>query len=230
MMRSNRLAVIGVVALAVAFLTVFAGLRAASADDLNKFNHQQQQDMSLVGTDDLQARSTYQPTLHKYGPGRYLLFTGHHALDVNPVTGQQLPSFNHLTGKYEPNGTSIVDVSDPKRPKLLVHIPVGASSNTAPLTNLGGAQMVRVCDGNTLPIHDNKVYMLRSYANAAHEIWDVTNPSQPVGVRTVAGGNPVIGAGIGAPGALAGTHKSWWECDSGIAYIVGRRGNDTADG
>jgi hypothetical protein len=46
----------------------------------------------------------------------------------------------------------------------------------------------------------------------------------------VAGGNPVIGNQTGTPGALAGTHKSWWECDTGIAYIVGRRGNDTADG
>jgi hypothetical protein len=51
-----------------------------------------------------------------------------------------------------------------------------------------------------------------------------------MGVRTVAGGNPVIGAQTGTPGALAGTHKSWWECDTGIAYIVGRRGNDTAVG
>jgi hypothetical protein len=72
--------------------------------------------------------------------------------------------------------------------------------------------------------------MLRSYASAAHEIWDVTDPSHPAGVRTVAGGNPVIGAQSGATGALAGTHKSWWECDTGIAYIVGRRGNDTANG
>jgi hypothetical protein len=39
----------------------------------------------------------------------------------------------------------------------------------------------------------------------------------------------VIGAQTGAKGALAGTHKSWWECDTGIAYIVGRRGNDTTD-
>ncbi len=87
--------------------------------------------------------------------------------------------------------------------------------------------MVRVCDGNTLPAHDGKVYMLRSYANSAHEIWDVTDPGSPVGVRTVAGGNPVIGAQTGQPGALAGTHKSWWECDTGIAYLVGRRGTDS---
>src|SRR3989475_105582 len=87
---------------------------------------------------------------------------------------------------------------------------------------------VRVCDG--IGANVGKVFMLRSYANSAHEIWNVTNPASPVGVRTVAGGNPVIGAETGAPGALAGTHKSWWECDTGIAYIVGRRGNDTANG
>src|SRR5207247_6744796 len=89
--------------------------------------------------------------------------------------------------------------------------------------------MVRVCDGDTLPIHDNKVYMLRTYANSAHEIWDVTNPSSPLEVRTVPGGNPAIGSQTGTPGAMAGTDKSRWECDTGVAYVVGRRGNDTAD-
>jgi hypothetical protein len=183
--------------------------------------------MRLVGTNDLQARSTYQPTLHKYSPNRYILFTGHHPLGLQGEgllpNAQHLPSFNPLTGKNELNGTSIVDVSDPRHPKYLFHLPVADGVN-------GGAQMVRVCDGSTLPIHNSKVYMLRSYANSAHEIWDVTNPSVPVDVRTVAGGNPVIGAQTGAAGALAGTHKSWWECDTGIAYIVGRRGNDTAAG
>jgi len=183
--------------------------------------------MRLVGANDLQARSTYQPTLHKYPGGRYILFTGHHALALQGEGllpgGQRLPSFNPLTGQNELNGTSIVDVTDPRNPKYLFHLPVSDGVN-------GGAQMVRVCDGRTLPVNDNRIYMLRTYANSAHEIWDVTNPSQPVGVRTVAGGNPVMGAQTGAPGALAGTHKSWWECDTGIAYIVGRRGNDTADG
>ncbi len=220
MTRSNKLGGIGV-ALAVAILTGSGGLGAASADDLKKFDHQQQHDMNLVGTNDLQARSTYQPTLHKYGPGRYFLFTGHHALDVNPVTGQPLPSFNPLTAKNEPNGTSIVDVSDPKRPKLVFHIPVGTGVTPPATPTAGGAQMVRVCDG--IGANAGQVFMLRSYATSAHEIWNVTNPASPVGVRTVAGGNPVIGA-------LAGTHKSWWECDTGIAYIVGRRGNDSAAG
>src|SRR5262245_49276409 len=196
----------------IAFLA-FNVSRAYTAESLN---------MELVGTNDLQARSTYQPIVQRQG-SRWILYAGHHALGTNPVTGAPLPSFNPLTGRNEPNGVSIVDVTDPKAPVYLKHLPVGTTGN-------GGAQMVRVCPGSSLPIKNTKYYLLRSYANSAHEIWDVTNPSAPVGVRTVAGGNPLIGAGIGAAGALDGTHKSWWECESGIAYVVGRRGNDTADG
>jgi hypothetical protein len=192
-------------------------------DSRGSANH----NMRLLGTNDLQARSAYQPTLHKYSRSRYILFVGHHALARQGEgllpNGQPLPSFNPLTGKNEENGTSIVDVSDPRHPKYLAHIPVPNGIG-------GGAQMVRVCNGSTLPTHNNRVYMLRSYANAAHEIWDVTDPTHPAGVRTVAGGNPVIGGQTGTPGALAGTHKNWWECDTGIAYLVGRRANDMAEG
>ena len=207
-----------VVSLFLFMVFVLLVLGVGSAADAD-----QKKNMELVGTNDLQARSTYQPTIHRYPGDRYILFAGHHALGTNPVTGQPLPSFNPLTNKNELNGTSLVDVTDPKHPKLLVHIPVSDGAS-------GGAQMVRVCDGSKLPIGNTKVYMLRTYASSAHEIWDVTDPSKPVGVRTVAGGNPVIGADTGKPGALAGTHKSWWECDTGIAYIVGRRGNDTTNG
>src|SRR6266851_8265705 len=197
----------------------------AGADGL--FSH----DMKLVGTNDLQSRSTYQPTVHKYSFGRYILFAGHHALGLqgegNLPNAKLLPSFNPMTGQNELNGTSIVDVSDPRHPKYLFHLPV---PNAPPNGQGGGAQMVRVCDGSTLPIGNSKVYMLRSYANSAHEIWYVTDPQTPVGVSTVVGGNPVIGAQTGTAGALAGTPKSWWECDTGLAYIVGSRGNDTTEG
>ena len=97
--------------------------------------------------------------------------------------------------------------------------------------------MVRVCN------RKGTEYLLRSYGSTAHEIWDVTNPSSPQPIHTVnkpdgTGGyvlnvgptGPFIGGQTGSPTALAGTHKSWWECDTGIAYIVGRRGNDTAEG
>ena len=63
--------------------------------------------MRLVGYNDLQARSAYQPTIHHQGD-RYIAYVGHHGGTVDvpkPV--------NRLTGQPESSGTSIVDVSDP---------------------------------------------------------------------------------------------------------------------
>ncbi len=197
----------------LALVGCLAGPLVARGDVGDDAEHK---DMDLVGFNDLQSRSSYQPTVHKYADGRYVAFVGHHPLGTNPVTGAPLPSFNPITGANEPNGTSVVDVTNPRRPRYLAHIPVGTTGN-------GGAQMVRVCDGASLPARDGKVYMLRSYGNSAHEIWDVTNPASPKDVRTVRNGNPAVGG-------LSGTHKNWWECDTGIAYIVGRRTTDTAAG
>src|SRR4026209_776929 len=60
-------------------------------------------------------------------------------------------------GHVEDNGTSIVDVTDPKRPRYLHHIPGAAGEAEA-----GGAAMVRVCDGKTLPRADkDQTYTLR---------------------------------------------------------------------
>ena len=121
--------------------------------------------MDLVGYNDLQARSAYQPVIQKQGE-RWIAYIGHHG-------GEQL---NPLTGKMEPNGTSIVDVTDPKHPKYLVHIPGEPKERTG---EFGGASMVRVCSGNDLPHGDKgKFYMLRDFGNSAHEIWDVTDPAQ----------------------------------------------------
>ena len=150
-------------------------------------------DMKLLGTDDLQARSAYQPVIQQQG-GRFIAYIGHHGGSaVNP-----------LTGKTEPNGTSIVDVTDPRKPRYLHHIPGSAEGSG----EAGGAQMVRVCAGKELPKGDpNKTYLLRTLGNQGHEILDVTDPSNPAPVSTVLSG-------------LTTTHKNWWECDTGIAYIV----------
>ena len=191
-----------------AAFVIRSGAGQPAADPLG--DEHEKKDMKLVGFHDLQNRSVYQPVVHRYpgNPPRYILFAGHHALGNDPVTGARLPSFNPLTGMNELNGTSIVDVTDAKHPNYLFHLPVSNGSN-------GGAQY-----GNRVFERSGKVYLLRSYANSAHEIWNVTDPSHPTGVRTVAGGNPVTPL-------LTGTHKSWWEPDTGIAYLVGRRATDT---
>ena len=151
--------------------------------------------MDLVGYNDLQARSAYQPVIQKQGD-RWIAYVGHHGGDQP----------NPLTGKTEPNGTSIVDVTDPKHPNYLAHIPGEPKEGTT--GESGGASMVRVCSGNDLPHGQRgKFYMLRSYGNSAHEMWDVTDPARPARMNVVVGG-------------LRDTHKSWWECDTGIAYLV----------
>src|SRR2546430_13135478 len=92
-------------------------------------------DMRLVGQHDLQARSAYQPLVHKQGD-RFIAYVGHHGgLRRNP-----------LTGRDELNGTSILDVTDARAPRYLAHIP-GAPGEAEE----GGASMVPRCAGATLP-------------------------------------------------------------------------------
>src|SRR5450830_1637148 len=89
--------------------------------------------------------------------------------------------------------------TDPAHPKYLHHIPVEEG-----LDEQGGAQMARVCSG--LKSDPSKVYLLRTFGNSAHEIWNVTDPANPALVTRISG--------------IKGTHKNFWECDTGIAYIV----------
>jgi len=177
------------------FLMVTAGIAAAQQQVIGA--PPEASNMRLVGYSDLQARSAYQPTIHHQGD-RYIAYIGHHGgTDAIP------DPVNPLTGSAEPNGTSIVDVTDPAHPKYLHHIPGQEGKYES-----GGAQMVRVCDGKTLPKADrNAVYMLRAVGSEGHEIWNVADPANPVLVTHIGEG-------------LKDTHKNFWECDTGIAYLV----------
>lgn len=145
-------------------------------------------DMALTGFHDLQGRGAYQPVIHSQN-NRWIAYIGLHAGSA----------VNALTGRGEANGTLLVDVTDPAKPRTLHHIPGPPG---------GEAQMVRVCDGRSLPrAPRDRTYLLRTLGHDAHEVWDVTLPGPPQRVAVVADN-------------LHGTHKNWWECDTGIAYLV----------
>jgi len=151
-------------------------------DGSNTFNTE------WIGHNDLQGRTVYQTTVQTQGY-RVIAYAGHFA-------GKML---NPMTGVVEENGTSIVDVTDPYHPKYLKHL----------IADQGGARMVKLCSGNDLP-HGipNHTYMLRENGAVSHEVWDVTEPSDPMLVST-----PITGLDV--------THRNWWDCKTGIAYIVG---------
>jgi hypothetical protein len=176
---------------AVIAFTVFVILLAVgqAASQAPRGHGAEAHDMELVGHDDLQGRSAYQPTIHGQR-GRVIAYVGHHGGRAR----------NPLTGADEDNGTSIVDVTDPARPHYLAHIPGAAGG-----PEQGGAQMARVCDRN------GRTYLLRTFGNnvpnAGHEVWDVSEPARPLKASTVVSG-------------LTTTHKNFWECDTGVAYLV----------
>jgi hypothetical protein len=162
--------------------------------------------MRLVGRNDLQGRSAYQPIIHAYGDRR-ILFVGHHA-------GKAL---NPQTGKVEVNGLSILDVTDPAAPVYLVHVPP-----TGP--EASGTQHVQVCDGSALPrANGDKVYAIRTNGLVSYEVLDVTDPARPKFVTTIAETGR-----SSRPESERGdreTHKFQWDCATGIAYM-----NGTAEG
>lgn len=115
-------------------------------------------------------------------------------------------AFNSLTGKTEPSGTSLIDATEPTHPIYLANI-VAKSGR--------GSSHVAVCGGNTLPnARKNHWYLLRHDGATDQEVWDTTDPSHPFQVTTVLTG-------------LDATHHDWWECDTGIAYLIG--GNSRTD-
>jgi hypothetical protein len=154
----------------------------------------EQKNMRRVGHTDLQGRPAYQPNTITYPDGRMIAFVGTHGGSrPNPLNG----------GVVELNGTMIIDVTRPNQPIEKFHIPVPLSG--------GQAQMARMCLGSVLPGGTpGHVYLMRNVQGTAasgYEVWDVTNVS-----------NPFM---VGAMRALSSTHKLYWECQTGIAYLPG---------
>ena len=136
----------------------------------------------LIGHSNLQGRDSLQIALK----GNFA-YIGHHR-------GEAL---NPLTGKTEPNGTSIVDVANPSQPKVVAHIPgrKGAESRAVQVAH---------------KYFDGKDYLLRNQESGeftGFEVWDITDKANPKMVSTI--------------GPLQAAHKSWWDAKTGYAYLSG---------
>src|SRR6267378_886449 len=185
-------------ALNAAVLSAFA-IAAGSviADDHRGISQSgEQKNMRRVGHVDLQGRPSYQPNVIVYPDGRTIAFAGTHGgSKPNPLKG----------GVVEPNGTMIIDITNPERPVEKSHIPVPVAG--------GQAQMTRMCLGRDLPGGRSDGVDLRrniqGSSSSGYEVWDVTDVSSPKPVAALRG--------------IRSTHKDWWECKTGIAYMPGSK-------
>jgi hypothetical protein len=169
-------------------------LAAASAYAIGQSG--EQKDMRRVGHTDLQGRAAYQPNFINYPDGRVMVFVGTH-------TGTA-PNPLKAGSPVERNGTLIIDATDPARPVEKLHIPAPGGGQT---------QSVRMCLGSDLPGGvPGRVYMMRNVQggpSSGYQVWDVTDVTNPSMVGELKG--------------VRNSHKHWWECSTGIAYLPGSK-------
>ena len=172
-----------------------AGLPPLNVPPPNGWDQESIWNMRIVGFNDNQGRASSDDGWIENQNGRYILY----AAD-SPGT-----AYNPLTRQVEPNGTSLIDVTDPAHPIFLHHIPAPSG---------GGSTHVAVCGSDTL--HNttgSHWYLLRHDGSTDQEVWDVTDPTNPVQIATIIGN-------------LTANHHDWWECDTGIAYVIAQTATD----
>ena len=189
-------------ALSAAALAILAFSGSALAASVTQSG--EQKNMRRVGHTDLQGRPGYQPNVIQYPDGRFIAFSGTHSNIPVPRPGFTFLPNPLNNNADERNGTMIIDVTDPANPKETAHIPAPAG---------GQSQMARMCLGSDLDEDlRGKVYLMRNVqggADSGYEVWDVTDVKKPVLASVLRN--------------IRNTHKHWWECKTGIAYLPGSK-------
>ncbi len=171
-----------------------AGLPPLPVPHPNGWNQESIWNMKVVGFNDNQGRPSSDDGWIENQNGRYILY----------MTDSGGSAYNPLTKQVEGNGTSLIDVTYPNNPVFLWHIPATQDSSSH----------VAVCGSNTLnkapsnpQLPANHWYIVRHNGSIDQEVWDVTKPTAPVELEQILTG-------------LNFTHHIWWECDTGIAYVI----------
>lgn len=207
------------------------GLPPNNPPPINGFDKQSIWNMKVVGFNDNQGRASSDDGWIEDQKGLYIAY----------VANSPGSAYNPLTGQTESNGTSLIDVTNPANPVFLSHIPSIFAAN---VNGGSGATHVAVCGGNTLVQGgtesqnlSNRWFMIRHSGSLNQEIWDVTNPQTPFiisillggpSMQTTAQGQSVtnVGASLTSNQFLTSNHHIWWECDTGIAYMIAQSDSD----
>ena len=148
-------------------------------------------DMELVGHDDLQGRSAYQPTIHRRAARCHRVRRPSWRQGAQPADGHRRGQRHLDRRRHRPRASHAISPTSPGSP---------ARSNRA-------APRWRAC-----AIARDKTYLLRTLGNAVPG-------SAPRGVGRHGPGEAAARSSTVVSG-LTSTHKNWWECDTGIAYLV----------
>lgn len=172
-------------------------------------------DVRLVGHHDLQGRQSLQVKTRADAANGSWAYVGH---SPNNRTDPEEPILNPITGRKEWNGTSILDITDPARPRLVWHIP-----NEMGGVNSRGVHVVYDYKFNSNP--PGRDYLIRSWDNGKEmkfQIFDITtrdtDPSRITLVSEITG-TPPNSCGPGCGGKLIErAHKGFWSSESGLFY------------
>jgi hypothetical protein len=168
------------------------------------------QNIRLVGHNDLQGRESLLVAVRSDQANGNWAYVGHHENFYDDT--QKL---NPITGRMEWNGTSIVDINDPSKPRLVWHIP---NQNNASSRSVSVVYDYKF-DGS------GRDYLIRNseYGNDfTFQIFDITTrDSDPKQISLVSEitATPENSCGRGCGGKLIGrAHKGWWSQESGYFY------------
>ncbi|OLC45076.1 MAG: hypothetical protein AUH43_17000, partial [Acidobacteria bacterium 13_1_40CM_65_14] len=172
----------------------------------------------LVGFNDLQGREALVVTTKSDAANGSWVYVGHH-----DSYWDNKPKMNPITGKMEWNGTSILDVADPAKPKYVWHIPNEANRNSR------GVSVVYDYKFDS----SGKDYLIRNSealtegetgTDLKYQIFDITSRSTDPSKISLVGeitGTPPNSCGTGCGGKfIMRAHKGWWSQETGYFYAA----------
>jgi hypothetical protein len=172
----------------------------------------------LVGYHDLQGRESLVVTTKSDPANGSWVYVGHHE-----SYWDNKPKMNPITGKMEWNGTSILDVADPAKPKYVWHIPNEANRNSR------GVSVVYDYKFDS----SGKDYLIRNSealtegetgVDLKYQIFDITSRSTDPSKISLVGeitGTPPNSCGTGCGGKfIMRAHKGWWSQETGYFYAA----------